>query len=71
MTPSPSLTRLGKAVLGECTDTNITMPSLCLSQLSTDKHKTWCNHFLFLILHIIHKHFAKFSCALQYFKLQH
>ena len=50
----------------ECTDTNITMAGLCLSQLSTDIQRklALCNHFLFLILHhIIHKHFAKFCCA--------
>ena len=55
-----------EAVPDECTDTNITMAGLCLSQLSTDIQRklALCNHFLFLILHhIIHKHFAKFCCA--------
>ena len=66
--PSSSLTQKigGEAVPAQCTDTNITMASLCLSQLSTDIQRklALCNHFLFLILHhIIHKHFAKFCCA--------
>ena len=50
--PSSSLTHKigGEAVPAQCTDTNITMASLCLSQLSTDIQRklALCNHFLFL-----------------------